>query len=115
MLRWVRPLRALAKDGPGCGQPHRDGTGARIVVGLLRFYSCVGLAQKVKDSDYRSLRLVLGSPSFEYAETEENGKLATFAWSCGCEATQERFQKYCDVQWCEFHCAALLPSEPNWK
>ena len=84
-------------------------------MGLLRLCSGVGLAHTVKDFDYRALRLVLGSPSFEYAETEANGKLATFVWSCGCKATQEQFQKYCDVRWCEFHRAALLPNEPNWK
>ena len=85
---------------------------ARIETGLLRLDYRLCQHANVKDFDFRALRLVLGSPSFEYAETEENGKLATLVWSCGCKATQERFQKYCEVQWCEFHRAALLPSEP---
>lgn len=69
----------------------------------------------MKDFDLRALRLVLGPPSLERAESQESDEFALLVWPCGCRATQEQFRKYCELHWCEFHRAALLPSEPNWK
>lgn len=69
----------------------------------------------VKDFDFRALRLVLGPPSLEHAEPDVRGERVIFVWRCGCKATREPSRNYCEVYWCEFHRAALLPSEPNWK
>lgn len=67
----------------------------------------------MKDIDFRTLRLVLGPPSATSAEIIEGYERAAYRWSCGCSASEVPRRTFCDVNCCDFHRDALIPSEAN--